>query len=380
VTSEQQVSIKVGGPRRATRYGVVVRNPRERPIYAVLVEHEVPLGFRFLGAEPQPRQHARRLVWSLPALAPGASEEIRLKGMPASESAAALLDKATFHISYVRDPGLVVTVAGPRQMRLGEEATFRLRVLNAGDQVATSPVLFCRLASTVPGSRVELLESRLGPLAPGQSKVVNLNTQVRKPGAVQCQATVIATGWPEVSARLEVRVDFGAKLGKVGRAAGESADGELTPGDADPGVRHLLFGLAGRCYAVLLEQVVEVERVPPWTPVPNVPDWLLGVANRRGDIVSLVDLCRFVGLPSAAPAGQGRFLVVRSRGGELTTGLVVDRIFGMRLLSCRADGGTGEEPLTPYAQGVAQWEGRTVTVLDLDRLLLSPALRQFEAG
>jgi chemotaxis signal transduction protein len=383
IAAQQQVPIKFRGVGRSIGYGVVVRNSRERPIHAVVVEHQVPLGMRFLAAEPMPRRHGRRLIWNLATVTPGASHTIRLKVAPTPEASAAPPGKATFDISCIQDSGLVMTILGPRQMRLGEEAVFRLRVLNAGEQTATSPLVFCRLSSTVPGSKVEILEARLGPLLPGQSKVVNLNTQVRKPGVVQCLATVIAAGWPEVTTRLEVRVDFGAMLGRVGR--GRAGDDE-SPGfpslfgpGSTTGSRHLLFALADGEYAVPLTQVLQIERPPPWTPLPNVPAWMLGVAQVRGDIISLVDLRSFLGLTPTESPERARLMVVRSRGGELTTGLVVDRIFGMRSLECQPDEPTNEEPMARYAQGAAWAEGRSWTVLDLDRLLLSPTMRQFEA-
>jgi purine-binding chemotaxis protein CheW len=47
-----------------------------------------------------------------------------------------------------------------------------------------------------------------------------------------------------------------------------------------------LFGLEAQ-YVYTIRPVDQV------TPVPRVPDWVLGVVNLRGRIVSLVDLCRF---------------------------------------------------------------------------------------
>jgi purine-binding chemotaxis protein CheW len=279
-----------------------------------------------------------------------------------------------FTISSIHDAGLVIAVAGPRVLRLGTEATFRLRILNAGDRVAIAPLLFCRVSSTTPGAKVELVESRLKPLAPGQSKVVNLKTEIRKPGMIQCQATVITTGWPEVTARLEVRADFSAAL--AGRLGDE---GPIMARQEPEGRRHLLFRLAGADYAVPLNQVIAVERRPQFTPLPNLPGWLLGVVNLRGDMISLVDLSGFLGLPSVADRETARLLVVKSRDGDMTAGLMVERLVGMRSLECRPTEPRPHDPLARFVVGTGHADDK-LSVLDLDRLLHSPALRQLEAS
>jgi purine-binding chemotaxis protein CheW len=117
--------------------------------------------------------------------------------------------------------------------------------------------------------------------------------------------------------------------------------------------------------------VLEVGRPLPVTAVPHVPDWVTGVANVRGDIVSMIDLRTFLGLPSGDGADK-RLLVVRSTDGETTTGLLVDRIRGIRALPAgRLTTSTASlrDPVAAYLRGVADLDGRLLAFLDLDRLL-----------
>src|SRR5262249_17419684 len=98
--------------------------------------------------------------------------------------------------------------------------------------------------------------------------------------------------------------------------------------------QYMVFSLADMDYAVPLSHVLEVGRTRPITPVPNLTDWILGVANVHGDIVSMISLRRFLGLPLRDTGPESRLLVVKANSGpELTTGLIVDRIRGIRSVS-----------------------------------------------
>ena len=133
---------------------------------------------------------------------------------------------------------------------------------------------------------------------------------------------------------------------------------------------HLICVLDEGEFALPLAGVLEVQRLPAVTPAPHLPDWLLGVANRRGEILSVVDLAGFLGLPAAAPSPSRRLVVVRASREEMTTGLVVDRVCGLRALPA---GGLAEPALAvPFVAGVCG----EAAVLDLEAMLLSPKMRR----
>ena len=144
--------------------------------------------------------------------------------------------------------------------------------------------------------------------------------------------------------------------------------------------RFVLFGIAATHYAVPEAYVTELERVPRITAVPRLPAWLRGVTNLRGDIVSVVDLRMYLGLGSALPP-TARLLVVRLLDEPFATGLIVDSV--ERIVTLPAENITPpasplEGPLTPYLTGVCTVGDRLVAVLDIDRLLRAPDIRQFE--
>jgi purine-binding chemotaxis protein CheW len=90
------------------------------------------------------------------------------------------------------------------------------------------------------------------------------------------------------------------------------------------GEKYVVFVLDEEFYAVRAEIVVEVLSPLPVTPLPNVPEWLCGVTNLRGDIVSVVDLRKFWRKNSEAPA-KNKFVVLRSEKTETAIAFLVDR-------------------------------------------------------
>lgn len=145
--------------------------------------------------------------------------------------------------------------------------------------------------------------------------------------------------------------------------------------------RYVLFTLAGSRYAVSVPHVLEIDRVPSITPVPNVPTWVRGIVNVRGEILSVIDFRAFLGCDKTHQGEQNRMLVVKARSDEIMTSLVVDQVLGIVPLSTTpldtptdpAHGKAG-----PYLNGVYEHGDQVYAVFDLERFLLSPAVRQCE--
>jgi purine-binding chemotaxis protein CheW len=144
--------------------------------------------------------------------------------------------------------------------------------------------------------------------------------------------------------------------------------------------RYVLFTIAETGYAVPEALVTELDRVPKVTLVPQVPVWVRGVANLRGDVISVIDLRAFLGL-EASPIFRERMLVVRLLDQDFTTALVVDnvdRIVAIADEDIRPTEAAIEGSLSAFLTGVAMAGDRLVAVLDLDRLLRSRDIRQFD--
>ena len=166
----------------------------------------------------------------------------------------------------------------------------------------------------------------------------------------------------------------------LGAAVPERSDA-TGPETVDPRTKHVVFELADAQYAVPMNNVRELQRLPRITALPNVPDWVSGVTNLRGDVLSVVDLRTLLGMPAAQSAASQRLIVVCSTREEITTGWIVDRLVGLR--------GITPEELKPcstlmtgsavsFLNGIVERDGRLIAVLDVNRVLSSPEMRQFE--
>ena len=80
-----------------------------------------------------------------------------------------------------------------------------------------------------------------------------------------------------------------------------------SPGDIPPsssvaseyGIdQFITFALQDILLALPLSSALEIGHRPMITPLFNLPDWVLGVSNIRGEVVSIVDLKTYFELPS----------------------------------------------------------------------------------
>ena len=137
----------------------------------------------------------------------------------------------------------------------------------------------------------------------------------------------------------------------------------------------LTFVLGGEEYGVTILQVQGIQGWDRVTPIPNTPEYILGVISLRGAIVPIVDLRRRFGMPAAEFGPTTVVIVVRvtqENRNERTLGLVVDAVsevcnVGPDSRKPAPDFGSGIK--TDFVKGLATVENRMVILLDIDRLV-----------
>jgi len=136
------------------------------------------------------------------------------------------------------------------------------------------------------------------------------------------------------------------------------------------------FQVGRETYGVPITSLHEIVRVPEITAVPDAPDYLEGVINLRGKIVSVMDLRKRFGEKSAVLKKQNRILVVE-HGGRLA-GLIVDS--ASEVLKNPAD--AVEVPPAVFQEGglncvtgLGKVGGRLVVMLDMNKLLAPGSLQ-----
>jgi len=136
--------------------------------------------------------------------------------------------------------------------------------------------------------------------------------------------------------------------------------------------------VGGQRWLVDLRDAGEVIPVPPVTPVPLTRPWFKGVANIRGNLVSVIDFGAFLGVGAAGGSEQARLLLLSERF-RMGSALLVDRSLGLRSdeqLSERPREGGG----TPWLK--AEYDdalGQTWRELDLGQLVQDPEFQNVGA-
>jgi purine-binding chemotaxis protein CheW len=120
----------------------------------------------------------------------------------------------------------------------------------------------------------------------------------------------------------------------------ETLPGPAAPADLlteGPTAEALVVRLGVGRFAVELDAVVEVGRVPEVTRIPGAPSWLAGIANWRGRLLPVLDLRSLLGADRDPLQGAARVVVLDREGTSL--GIVVDAVDGTGAL-----GGVEEFP------------------------------------
>jgi purine-binding chemotaxis protein CheW len=91
-----------------------------------------------------------------------------------------------------------------------------------------------------------------------------------------------------------------------------------------------MFGVAGRLCACDLEAVREIVPARAATRLPGAPEWIRGLINLRGTLVTVVDLAVRFGTVSGAD-GIKSIIVVEAAGKSF--GMAVDEVRNVQALS-----------------------------------------------
>lgn len=137
------------------------------------------------------------------------------------------------------------------------------------------------------------------------------------------------------------------------------------------------FRIGAETFAVPIALVHEIVRVPEITAVPDSPDYVEGVINLRGKIVSVIDLRKRFGEREIARHKKNRILVTDVDG--KLVGLIVDAASEVLKLP-----ETEVEPPPPvfderdvnYVTGLGKLRGRLIILIDLTKVLQKGELRR----
>ena len=143
------------------------------------------------------------------------------------------------------------------------------------------------------------------------------------------------------------------------------------PTDKQPemtdGEKFVVFFLGDELFALHAARIAEIVRPLSFTPLPGAPDWLHGIANLRGEIVSVLNLSGICGKPGAGDSSKSKLIVLKTKNAGSSVAFPVDRLNEIITLSA--------DQIQPAEDarflGCAVYKTAPVKLLDTEQLFAS---------
>ncbi|AFP29966.1 MULTISPECIES: chemotaxis protein CheW [Marinobacter] len=138
----------------------------------------------------------------------------------------------------------------------------------------------------------------------------------------------------------------------------------------DEVLQYVTFRLDDETYGINVMQIQEVLRYSEIAPVPGSPDYVLGIINLRGNVVTVIDTRRRFGLNDADITDSSRIVVMESA--DQVMGILVDSVAEVVYLKSseiEAAPNVGSEESARFIQGVCNKNGELIILVEFDKML-----------
>ncbi|MBF8999555.1 MULTISPECIES: chemotaxis protein CheW [Vibrio] len=138
----------------------------------------------------------------------------------------------------------------------------------------------------------------------------------------------------------------------------------------DEVLQWVTFQLEEETYGINVMQVREVLRYTEIAPVPGAPDYVLGIINLRGSVVTVIDTRSRFGLVQGEVNDNTRIIVIESE--HQVIGILVDsvaEVVYLRTSEIDTTPSVGTDESAKFIQGVSNRDGKLLILVDLNKLL-----------
>lgn len=134
--------------------------------------------------------------------------------------------------------------------------------------------------------------------------------------------------------------------------------------------RVLVFSLGDENYGVEIDQTKEVIRPSDITKVPNTPEFVIGVMNLRGEIISIIDIRYFFGIAQKEKNKDVRIIVTDVTGEPI--GIIVDKVedtIDIQEDKIQPPLATLKGNVAAYTRGQVDINKKILILLDLEKIV-----------
>lgn len=147
---------------------------------------------------------------------------------------------------------------------------------------------------------------------------------------------------------------------------------------------YISFTLGSNEFAIDIDAVQEIGELPAITRLPNLPHWILGITQIRGEVLSAVDFSLLFDLPIVQQYKVKKSYIIFVYQ-DFKCCFVVDKITGVVRIDkdhqsfehISFDANSPLHNITDLLQGIIHSEQRIIHFLQSEKVALSPRLRQW---
>lgn len=145
---------------------------------------------------------------------------------------------------------------------------------------------------------------------------------------------------------------------------------ETKANHTDVVLQWVTFKLQEETYGINVMQVQEVLRYTEIAPVPGSPDYVIGIINLRGNVVTVIDTRTRFGLETAEVTDNSRIVIIEAD--KQVIGILVDSVAEVVYLKqseIDVAPNVGTDESARFIQGVSNYENELLILVDLNKLL-----------
>lgn len=134
--------------------------------------------------------------------------------------------------------------------------------------------------------------------------------------------------------------------------------------------QYVIFKLAEESYGIAIGHVKLIEKPSQFTRVPNAPDYVKGVINLRGEVITVLDLRKRFELSEMEDDSNARIIILNFE--ELVIGFYVDassEVLEINQEDIDNPPSTTNSEKENFISGVGKNDGRLILLLDLEKVL-----------
>lgn len=145
---------------------------------------------------------------------------------------------------------------------------------------------------------------------------------------------------------------------------------QSSKGNEDPVLQWVTFKLDNESYGINVMQVQEVLRYSEIAPVPGAPNYVLGIINLRGNVVTVIDTRDRFGLQSVEVTDSTRIVIIEAD--EQVVGILVDAVAEVVYLKqseIETAPNVGNDDTARFIQGVCHKNDELLILVELEKMM-----------